>query len=179
MKKYLLILLLFISNCIFSQSYLGTITKQVNFREGPGSDYEIISSLKPNTKIFISSLEAENDYYNIIDIENDVEGYVHKSFVKIGNSIIKSDGGFIASTGSTSNYDSETTIYNNTSSTMTLKLNSNVYKFLPKETKKITLTPGDYDFRASAPGVLPNIGTKTFTSNQAYQWEFYISTRRR
>ena len=46
-------------------------------------------------------------------------------------------------------------------------------------TKKITLTPGDYDFRASAPGVMPNIGTKTFASNQAYQWEFYIITRRR
>ena len=90
MKKYTLILLLFISNCIFSQSYLGTIVKQVNFREGPGTDYEIISSLKPNTKVFISSLETDNDFYSIIDIETNKEGYVNKSFVKVGNIINKS-----------------------------------------------------------------------------------------
>lgn len=69
------------SNGLLSQSYLGTITKQVNFREGPGSDYEIISSLKPGTEIFISSLETDNDFYNVIDIKSNKEGYVHRSFV--------------------------------------------------------------------------------------------------
>ena len=48
----------------FSQSYLGNITKQVNFREGPGSDYEIIKSLKPGSQIFISSLDTDDDFYN-------------------------------------------------------------------------------------------------------------------
>lgn len=66
MKKIILILFLFLSNIVLSQSYLGTISKQVNFREGPGSDYSIIRSLKPGMQIFITSLETENDYYNII-----------------------------------------------------------------------------------------------------------------
>ena len=50
----------------FSQSYLGTITKQVNFRERSSTTDNIISTLKSNTQIFIISLEKENDYYNIM-----------------------------------------------------------------------------------------------------------------
>ena len=47
MKSLILIFTLFVCvTPLFSQSYLGITTKQVNFREGPGSSYEIISSLK-------------------------------------------------------------------------------------------------------------------------------------
>ena len=55
----LLIFFILISTAIYSQSYLGTITKQVNFREGSSSDDNIISSLKPKTQIFIVSLETD------------------------------------------------------------------------------------------------------------------------
>ena len=50
----------------FQLSYLRTITKQVNFRKGSSSSANNISSLKPNTQIFIVSLKTENDYYNMI-----------------------------------------------------------------------------------------------------------------
>jgi hypothetical protein len=177
MKKILLSLFfILISNGILSQSYLGTITKQVNFREGPSGDDTIISSLKPKTQIFIVSLETENDYYNIIDIATDREGYVHKSFVKIGKIVNKSDQSVFTPNGKTSNYDSEVKIFNNTSKTLTLKLNAELFRFAPYETKNIKLTPGEYDFRASAPGVIPYIGTERLNSSQAYSWEFYIST---
>jgi uncharacterized protein YgiM (DUF1202 family) len=178
-KKVSLVFFLILYNFGFSQSYLGTITKQVNFRQGPSSDYEIISSLKPGTQVFISSIEIEDDFYNIIDIKSDKEGYVHKSFVKVGKLISKSDGGFIQETGNSTTDNAEANIFNNTNITMTLKLNSEVYKFMPKETKNIVLTPGDYSFRASAPNVIPNVGVKNFKINGAYNWQFYIQTRRR
>ena len=63
MKHFQILFFILFTGTIFSQSYLGFITKQVNFRAGPGSDYEIISSLKPGTQIFISSLEADDDFY--------------------------------------------------------------------------------------------------------------------
>lgn len=180
MKKLLLLLLfIIISGSIYSQSYLGTITKQVNFREGSSTDDTIIGSLKPNTQIFIISIESENDFYNIIDIETDSEGYVHKSFVKLGKLVNRSNGSFISASGNSESNDSEAKIFNNTSITMTLKLNEVVYRFSPKETKNITLTPGDYDFRASAPGVIPKVGRKDFENNHIYTWQFYITTSRR
>ena len=179
MKTILTLILFSFSIIVFGQSYLGTINKKVNFREGPSSNENIISSLKPNTQIFIISLETENDYYNIIDIATDKDGFVHKSYVKIGKLVNKSNGSFISASGNSASYDSEATIFNNTTITMTLKLNAEVYRFSPKETKNITLTPGDYDFRASAPGVVPNVGVKNFENNRTYTWQFYIVTSRR
>ena len=177
MKKNLLTFLFFlISSLIYSQSYLGTITKQVNFREGPSSDDTIISSLKSNSQIFIISLETENDYYNVIDIATDREGYVHKSYVKIGKMVNKSDQSVFTPDGESSDYNSEVKIFNNTSKTLTLKMNTELFHFAPYETKNIKLTPGEYDFRASAPGVIPYIGTERLNSSQAYSWQFYITT---
>ena len=62
LKPFLLLLtILIIGLTSYSQSYLGTISKQVNLREGPGTDYQVITSLKPKTQIFIVSLETEDE----------------------------------------------------------------------------------------------------------------------
>lgn len=176
-RKVLLLFLILISNVIYSQSYLGTITKQVNFRAGSSSSDNIISSLKAQTQIFIISLETDNDYYNIIDINTDKEGYVHKSYVKVGKIVNKSNESVFSPTGQSSNYESEVKIFNNTRKTLTLKMNTELYYFSPYETKNISLNPGEYDFRASAPGVVPYIGTENLNSNQGYSWQFYIVSR--
>jgi uncharacterized protein YgiM (DUF1202 family) len=177
MKRIILgIFFIIISTALHSQSYLGTITKQVNFRQGPGSSYEIISSLKPGTQIFISSLETNDDFYNIIDIKSDKEGYVHKSYVKTGKLVARSNQSVFTPDGVSSSYDSELKIFNNTSKTLTLKMNSEMFYFSPHETKNISISPGEYDFRASAPGVIPYIGNESLNSGQAYSWQFYIRT---
>lgn len=175
-SKKLFVLFFLVSNSIFSQSYLGTITKQVNFREGPGSSYEIISLLKAGTQIFISSLETEDDFYSIINIATNEEGYVHKSYVKIGKLVTRSNQSVFTPNGVSSSHESELKIFNNTSKTLTLKMNSKLFYFSPYETKNISISPGEYDFRASAPGVIPYIGNESLNSGQAYSWQFYIRT---
>ena len=62
---------------------------------------------------------------------------------------------------------------------MTLKLNSEAYSFSPQQKKKITLSPGNCNYRASAPNVIPIIGTEYMESNQGYSWQFYIVTERK
>ena len=180
MKRLIFITILLLT-CLtgFSQSYLGRVTKQVNFRQGAGTDYAVISSLKVGTQIFIVSLETENDFYNIIDIATDKEGYIHKSFVKVGQEIEKNEQGMFTPSGQTENYNPEIEIYNNTKLTLTLKLNSETYSFAPQQKKTITMSPGTCNYRASAPNVIPNIGTEYMQSNQGYTWQFYIVTERR
>ena len=135
-------LVFLMSNGLLSQSYLGTITKQVNFREGPGSDYSIISSLKPGTQIFIASLETDDDFYNVIAIKSNKEGYVHKNYVKVGRMVSRSTESVFTPDGENSTYESEIRIYNNTSRTLTLKMNADLYYFSPQETKNISIVPG-------------------------------------
>lgn len=180
MKKIPLLLFLFIS-CIsgFSQSYLGRLKNKANFREGPGTEYDVISSLKAGQQIFIISLETESDFYNIIDIATDKEGYVHKSFVKVGKEIEKNEEGLFSPSGTTESYNPEIEIFNNTKIKLTLKLNAETYSFSPQEKRNITLSPGACNYRASAPNVIPNIGTEYLKSNQGYTWQFYIYTTRR
>ena len=172
-----LIAMLFIVISSFAQSYLGTITKQVNFREGAGKEYDVIGSMKPSSQIFIVSLVTENDFYNIIDIRTNKEGYVHESFVKVGKQIKENEQGVFTPSGESSSYNPELEIFNNTRLTLTLKLNSEMYSFSPKEKRTITITPGAIIYRASAPGVIPNIGTENLKSKEGYTWQFYIVTR--
>ncbi|MEW4923943.1 SH3 domain-containing protein [Algibacter sp. 2305UL17-15] len=180
MKKNLLFAILLLVTAIgFSQSYLGKITKQVNFREGPSADYAIIKSLQFGADIFIISTNTENNYLNIIDIATNTEGYVHKSYVKLGDVVEKNEGGIFTPSGKSETYKPEIEIYNKTNIVLTLKLNSQVYTFSPYQTKTISLSPGTYNYRASAPGVIPNIGTENMESNMSYSWQFYIVTERR
>lgn len=178
-KHFFLSLFLLTASFSFSQSYLGWVTKKVIFRQGPGTDYGVISSLKQGTQIFIVSIETENDFYNIIDIATDKEGYIHKSFVKLGDIVEKNERGIFTPSGKTLTYNPEIDIFNNTSLTLTLKLNSETYTFSPKQKMTITLSPGTYNYRASAPGVIPNIGIEYMESNMGYTWQFYIVTERR
>jgi hypothetical protein len=177
-KLFLIIgFICFTLNLCNAQAYLGWITKTVNFRTEPSKTGAVISSLKAGTQIFIISSEVDNDFYNIIDINTNEEGYVHKSFIKFGDAVEKNEGGLFSPNGMSSSYDPELAIYNNTNKTLTLKLNATRYTFYPHERKTITLSAGYYDYIASAPGVMPNIGTETVQSNNKYSWEFYIQTK--
>jgi hypothetical protein len=176
--------ILFIAGFIFfttcfcnAQAYLGWITKTVNFRTEPSKTGAVISNLKAGTQIFIISSVSENDFYNIIDINTNEEGYVHKSFIRFGDPVEKNEGGLFSPNGMSSSYDPELAIYNNTNKTLTLKLNATRYTFYPHERKTIALSAGYYNYIASAPGVMPNIGTETVQSNTKYSWEFYIQTK--
>jgi uncharacterized protein YgiM (DUF1202 family) len=162
-----------------SQSYLGWTTTQVNFRSGPGTEYDIISSLKPGSQVFISSTIAENGFYNVIDIATDKEGYLHKSYIKLGDQVVSNDAGIFSMEGKSTSQNPQLEIYNNTTLTMTLKLNNEKYFFSPQEKKTINYTSGNCNYRASAPGVTPNIGYEIFENYGVYSWEFYIVERTR
>src|SRR5687767_8270794 len=107
--KYIYSFLIIFSFSVVSiaQSYLGSISKQVNFRQGPGTDYKVIKTLKQGVKVFIISSDLENDFYNIIDIESNEEGYVHRSYIIVGKEIPKNSEGIFNPKGSTSTYNAE------------------------------------------------------------------------
>lgn len=176
-KTIFLSIFLILSAVSFSQSYLGTIISKVNFREEPSTTASIIGSLNPGTQIFIVSLDTEDEFYNIIDIKTNTEGYVSKKFVKIGKLLKENEEGVFTPNGQSSSYNPEIEIFNNTSIILTLKLNSETYSFSPHEKKTLIVSAGSISYRASAPGVIPNFGTETIQSNQNYSWQFYIVRR--
>lgn len=180
MKKIILFAFLhLISISAFSQSYLGWVTKHVNLREGPGTSHGVIRLLNPGTQIFIISLDSENDFYKIIDISTNKEGFINKTFIKVGEVVKRNDEGMFNPSGQSSTSNPEIEIFNNTSLPLTLKLNRDAYTFSPNQKKTLTISAGLYDYRASAPGVIPNIGAESLKSNIKYTWEFFIVTQNR
>jgi hypothetical protein len=163
----------------FAQSYLGRTKSPTPLRPSASIRTKGITNLTNSTQIFIISLKEYNGFYNVIDIATNREGYVAKSAIMVGQQVIESERGIFSPSGSSTGSAPEVEIYNNTSLTLTLKLNRNLYSFSPQSKRTITLSIGDCYFRASAPGVIPNIGTETVESNRAYTWQFYISKRRR
>ena len=180
MKKYILSLILFLSLISLSnaQSYLGYVTKQVNFRTESNTSCEIISSLPRSTALFVISKDKINGFYQVLNIETNKEGFVHSSFVQLDKMLPKNEDGIFTPVGKTSSTKPIIKIHNNTSLTLTLKLNNDLYTFSPQERKTLTLSSGSYTYRASAPGVLPDYGTENMQSNYEYEWSFYVSTSR-
>jgi len=178
MKKTILTIFLFLAFAYsFGQAYIGTIIKNVNLRTGPSVDYEISRSLKQSSKIFIISLDTENEFYNIIDIATNKEGFVKKSFVRLLEEVKLNKSGMFIPEGNSLGNNPEIEIYNNTNKLLSLKLNEEMFHFAPQEKKSISLSSGPYSYRASAPGVTPNIGNEEIKGRIKYTWQFYIVKR--
>jgi hypothetical protein len=177
-KSFLIIFGILLWNSLGAQSYLGTTTKNVNFRSGPGTDYDIIKTLTRGANIFIIDAVEENDFYQAIDIASNQYGYIHKDYFNFGKYVDKKEGGLFTPNGSTRSEIPEVEVFNNTNLELTLRLNSVTYVLDPKQTRKIPLRPGSCDYIASAPGVIPSIGVERLESNNSYKWQFYIVTNR-
>ena len=167
---------LFLTNGSFAQQYLGTITQKASLRESPDKTSELLDQLSPNANVFVYDKEPTNGYYNIIDIATDQEGWVHKSSVKLIKPLSKNERGVFAPSEQTDDYQCNINVENATSMDVTLKIQGTFYYLEPEETKTITLSPGSYDYVASAPGIIPYFGEEDFKSGYRYSWKFYIRT---
>jgi len=175
--KFLVALCFFFTSfAVFGQSYTGWLTQAANLREGPGTNYGVLETLAAGTQIFIYSVTGENNFYKVKVLATDTDGYISKSLVKLGDVVegIPEGKSPIAPSGVKTPGDPQINIYNNTSERLTLTLNGIKYVFSSKESKKITILAGEYNYMASAPGVLPCFGKQRFEKNTGYEWEFYI-----
>jgi len=176
-KILLVFAFLILASNLYSQSYLGFVKKKTNLREDATSESSILLTLKAGTQIFIESLDTYNGFYSVIDIETNTEGYIAESYITIGEVIEKSKDQLFSPSGKISGYDPQIQVFNNTNLNLTLKINESVYQFSPRETSTLNISPGFYEFRASAPGVIPTSGSQNLEGNMGYSWEFYVVTR--
>ncbi len=178
MKRFIASLLLFFCfvTLLNAQSYLGYVTKQVNFRTQSNTSCKVISSLQPGTALFVVSKQKINGFYTVLNIETDQEGFVHANYVQLDKILPKNENGIFTPIGKISQDEPIIKIHNDTELKLTLKLNSDLYTFSPQERKVLVLPPGSYTYRASAPGVLPDHGVEKIQGNYEYKWSFYVAT---
>ena len=173
--KYILFFI-FIIFCDYSsaQAYLGHTNQDANIRIKPGFEDLVLKTLPLNTTIFIVTLKTDNNYYHVIDIESNIEGYVFKDLITIDEVVQKNPGSIFSSDGYNSEYAPIISVINSTDLQLSLKLNNTNYSIGPLDKRTITLSPGDYDFIASSPGVIPDYGNAKLVANEMYSLTFYI-----
>ena len=159
------------------QSYLGFIKETVNLRKGPSTDFAIIKSLTAGTQIFIVSNNKKNNYYNVIDLNTNLEGYVYNTYITLDKPVeINEDDLFVETGKSFLSSVSEVEVYNNTNKTLTVFIGGSNYLFSAQEKRKISIKPNEYSYRVTAPGVIPYLGKDNIKSGYNYSWQFYIVT---
>lgn len=160
------------------EKYIAYTTKEVNMRKGPSLQSDVDIVLPQGAVLFVDKTQEENEFYRVLHIDSDREGYVSKKYINFQKKVTKSKGDmFVPTKQSGYSYTQPSVkIYNNTKLDMTLNLNGTNYKFKPNEKRTISLKAQSYDFRVSAPGVIPLVGTKTLKYGYDYDWEFYIKT---
>lgn len=183
-KKILLTIVLIIgfsfgySQDVGFSPFLGTTTASVNLRSDPSLEGTKIKTLSKDSKIFVYSRTAINDFYKTIDIKTSQIGWIHKNYVKYIEDIEVSESGMFQSTGYNSSYNSEVSIKNSSSYTIKLIVGDDTFSLSPNSTEKVAVKPGRKYYIATAPGVIPASGYQSFQSNNGYEWKFWVETSR-
>lgn len=188
MKNYLfsfiLIFSIFLGVKISAQEvgfspFLAVTISNVNFRNGPSTSDDIIKKIPANSTVYIFSKTDYSGFYKSIDVESGKVGWLAKNLVKWSKDVDTSSAGGFSSLGETSEYNSELKVTNKSTKTITLVISDKTFYISPQSTITKFIEPGNKNFTASAPGVIPNSGYKTFSPNNGYEWTFWIETRRR
>jgi hypothetical protein len=158
------------------KSYIGVVNKGVDLLAGPGSGFEIIKKLISGNQLFIISDKTINDYYNVIDILSNEEGYVHKSSVELGKEIEVNEVDilFKSSGKSESLISSTIEAINSSDKTMTLIMGGSTWIFAPYGKWYIKISPGNYKFIVSYTETIPYIGRVEIESGKNYKRDFII-----
>ena len=158
--------------------FIGQVKSNVNFRTGPSQSNSIIKNLSAGTQIYVYSNETINGYYKAIDIMTSDIGWVHMDYVNYIQSAEINESGAFQSTGYISSYDSEVNIRNKSSYKIKLVVENETFSLNPNSTRTVKIKPGNKYYIATAPGVIPASGHQKFESNNGYEWEFWVETRR-
>ncbi|MGY8949364.1 MAG: hypothetical protein ACKVIV_04935 [Flavobacteriales bacterium] len=158
------------------KSYIGIVNKEIDLLSGPGSGFEIIKNLIPGNQLFIISDKPINDYYNVIDIVSNEEGYVHKSSIELANEVeINEVNDLFKFAGkSESLTSSRIEAINSSEKPMTLIFGGSTWLFAPKGKWFINVSPGNYKIIVSSPNVIPYIEKVEIESGKNYKREYVI-----
>lgn len=162
------------------KSYLGTTNQEINLMLGPSNEFEVIKSLALGTEVFIISDKTINNYYHVIDITTNEEGYVDMKYIDLGDEVVinEIDQLFKSSGKSESLTSCRINAHNNSDKTMTLKMAGSTWVFVPNGKWVINISPGIYKIIVTHPDADPYIGRVEFIGGLNYEKEFTVNKER-
>jgi uncharacterized protein YgiM (DUF1202 family) len=175
MKIVLLILLLSLnSGIVKAQLKLGTAKSEINFREGPGMNYKVASTIDNSNLLVILPREPQNNFIEVFDVETSSSGYVSESLIAVTDTLFAQKQHFIERSDPNTSGEIEIELINQTSETLFVWINKNKYNLSPFEKKILIMNTEEITFFSSAPGLFPIFGKEILKKGSTYRWNFSL-----
>ena len=157
------------------KTFSGKINNKTYLYAGPSDSFETLLVLNPESQVLILSDKEVNTFYNIIDIESNIEGYVLLNNVEfVEEQKVEKNNVFDVIGNTTDIRFCEIEIYNSHNTSFILKLDTESFNFEAGETRTITIKPGNYRVFATSKGVRPYIGEINLERGKKYYRKYYV-----
>jgi len=174
MKKlktaFLLILMIFTSFNVFAQLKLGSAKSEINFREGPGLNYKVVSTINSSNRLVILPRESRNNFIEVFDIETSSYGFVAENLIVITDTLYFQKQQFFESLGENESGETEIELLNKTSQALYVWINRNSYNLSPFEKKVLVMDTEEIIYFSSAPGMFPVFGKEILKKGNSFSF---------
>jgi len=174
MKTVFLLILMIAALNVCAQLKLGSAKSQINFREGPGVNYKVVSTINSSNLLVILPREPKNNYVEVFDIETNLYGFVSENLITVIDSLNFQEQHFFERSGENETGEVEIEMINHTSETLYIWINRNTYNLSPFEKKVLLMNTEDITFFSSAPGLFPVFGKEILKKGSSYRWNFSL-----
>jgi len=175
MKTLLLLFLITVTSLdLFAQLKLGSAKSQINFREGPGTEYKVAFTIDKSNLLVILPREPKNNFIEVFDIESSSYGFVSQNLVTITDTLYFQKQQFFERSGENETGEVEIEMINQTTKALYIWVNSVSYSLSPYEKKVLIMDREDITFFSSAPGLFPAFGKEVLKKGNSYRWNFTL-----
>lgn len=168
---FLLILCASLTTVDAQSAYYGKIKKYSNLYRLSSNHSAILAWLPENTVVFVTSDVVVNGFVPIIYIESGVEGYVYRNVIDFTDRVTETPNVAIAKTVLQRTDSVIITVKNNTTRTLTLKIDNINHTIVSGDENRIVLALGMHRYILFGPKFLPLVGAETFDREQKFTWK--------
>jgi hypothetical protein len=159
---------------IHGQLKLGGSQSEINFREGPGTNSKVLSTISSSNLLVILPGEPQNGFVQVFDIESSSFGFVYEPLVKITDTLYFQKQHFFERSGENEKDDIEIELINRTDHSLFIWINKNIFNIAPHEKKDLIFNDEEITYFSSAPGLYPVFGREILKKGNSYKWDFTL-----
>ncbi len=159
---------------VHAQLRLGTVNGEINFRQGPGSNFKVLHTIDNSSLLVILPREQQNGYIEAFDVETSSRGYVYESLIQITDTLEFGKQNYFEKSGEAAGGSVEIELVNGTTHTLYVWINRNSYDLSPYEKKVLVMSEEEIVYFSSAPGMFPVYGKEVLQKGNTYIMKFSL-----
>lgn len=157
---------------VLGQLLTGHSDKTVNFREGPGMNFNVSNTIDNSNLLVILPGQAVNGFVEVFDVETSSRGYVYKTLISYGDTLLPQNQFFFEKSEENAQGEIELILINGTNKSLFFWINNLAYDLLPHEQKALIFQDENITYFSSVPGVFPIYGKEILKKGYSYRWSF-------